>query len=1027
MAFHGLFIGIDRFASPEVNELTCAARDAEALYALFVDTLGDASAVLLTDQEATRNAIVEQLKTRLGSAAPDDVVVISFSGHGSDDHFLLTHDADLDEFPSTCIALDELVTLFSQIPARTVILILDCCFSGGAGARVFHHGPPTRSVRSAETSLAAIANEGRLILTASDANQEASEDPIIGHGLLTWFLLQALQGVSEVVSDGRIHFYRLLSYVSARVSDAAAEFGRQQRPTFRGRVDGELLLPVLVPGAAYAKRFPERVTPPVGEGVDDLIAHGIPPFVLKAWRTTAPTLNELQRAAINSHGVLAGRNVLVSAPTSSGKTMIGELASLRGFADRRRALFLFPTRAIVSDKFGEFSSKYGRLGLRILRATGELQDDVPSLLRGRYDIALMTYEKASNLLLVHPHIARGVGTVIIDEVQMLADQSRGANLEFLLTLLKYRQRDGVRPQLILLSAVIGDAGGLDRWLAASLLQSTKRPVPLREGILCADGSFQYVDETGAEVTEPYIEPEHRKGGAQDLIIPLVRKLVTSGESVIVFREQKSATRAVAAYLGNALGIPEASNALDQLPDGDPSVASGDLRARLRQGIAFHNSDLDQEERHVVERAFREREGVRVVVATTTLAMGVNTPASSVVIRGLQHPGGADYSVAEYKNMIGRAGRHGFSEAGKSFLVCTSRAEEWTLWRRYVQGQPEALVSRFSEADPLLLVLQVLASADESKIPSMTEDEVVGFLENSFAAHQASRRPGGLQQGFRSAQFRTAFSRLLSSRLIATHERGYRLTELGRVAGEAGLAVESVLRIADAAGDLSLSVLSVPVVLALIQLTVELDDVYLPTHKISHKERNRWSALLQKYVRDPTVSNAVLSGQTAPVRAKRFSAALLWILGTEIESIERTLARHYPQDYGGPIRAVSERCRDMLSATGRILAIVLGGDASSLGEVVDALTVRLELGIPGKAVALGKLLGNRLSRGDYLKLLRANLVEATTLRTSTDEHLLSVLVDPSKVKAIREIEGSLAQTWTPELDVLMSNDVLGDDD
>lgn len=247
MRFHGLFIGIDRFASTQINELTCAVRDATALHALFVDTLGVGSSVLLTDNAGTRAAIIHEFENRLHGVAEDDVVVITFSGHGSDDHYLVTHDADPDNLASTSIALDELVALFSKVPAKRLFLSLDCCFSGGAGARVFHHVPPTRALRSAEDALAQIADEGRLILTASDATQEAIEDPAIGHGLLTWFLMEGLRGPPQIVTNGRIPIYGLLQFVTRKVTDEASNFNHQQRPTFRGKIDGELLLPVSSP------------------------------------------------------------------------------------------------------------------------------------------------------------------------------------------------------------------------------------------------------------------------------------------------------------------------------------------------------------------------------------------------------------------------------------------------------------------------------------------------------------------------------------------------------------------------------------------------------------------------------------------------------------------------------------------------------------------------------------------------------------------------------------------------------------
>jgi len=81
MAFHGLFIGIDRYASPDISWLSCARRDAKALEALFADTL-DGSTKMLADAEATR-AGIEQEFQNLRDCDPDDTVVIGFSGHGS--------------------------------------------------------------------------------------------------------------------------------------------------------------------------------------------------------------------------------------------------------------------------------------------------------------------------------------------------------------------------------------------------------------------------------------------------------------------------------------------------------------------------------------------------------------------------------------------------------------------------------------------------------------------------------------------------------------------------------------------------------------------------------------------------------------------------------------------------------------------------------------------------------------------------------------------------------------------------------
>ena len=134
MRFRGLFIGIDRYKSAGINWLTCARRDAVALFSLFKDNInGDLA--LLCDQDATRDSIEHEFTT-LRSCSEEDVVFIAFSGHGSETHELVPYDADPLDLPNTAIPLDLLLEWFSHIPAKKIILALDCCFSGGMGSKV---------------------------------------------------------------------------------------------------------------------------------------------------------------------------------------------------------------------------------------------------------------------------------------------------------------------------------------------------------------------------------------------------------------------------------------------------------------------------------------------------------------------------------------------------------------------------------------------------------------------------------------------------------------------------------------------------------------------------------------------------------------------------------------------------------------------------------------------------------------------------------------------------------------------------
>ncbi len=104
----------------------------------------------------------------------------------------------------------------------------------------------------------------------------------------------------------------------------------------RGTFDGEFNWPVFTPGAIYRAAFPDRGEPVATAEIASLASFGFPQAVIDAWAGDIPRLNQLQLDAINEFGILRGEHVVASAPTSSGKTMLGELAAVRGALDRRR-------------------------------------------------------------------------------------------------------------------------------------------------------------------------------------------------------------------------------------------------------------------------------------------------------------------------------------------------------------------------------------------------------------------------------------------------------------------------------------------------------------------------------------------------------------------------------------------------------------------------------------------------------------------------------------------------------------------
>jgi helicase len=625
----GLFIGIDHYRSP-INRLSCAKADARALASLFEDTLeGEVSTLL--DGDATLAAITKELDA-LGSCSENDFVVISFSGHGTDDHRLVPIDADIGDLPSSCLSLDEVARLLDRIPAKQLLVILDCCFSGGfGGARAFVPTPQRSIVEDRSVVEGLARGAGRIVITASGPGEPALETVEFGHGLLSYYLIQGLQGQEGLGSAGRIPLLDLFRYVMGHVLSTAERMYNVQTPTLYGSVEGAPTLAMLTPGAHYGAAFPDRVRPAATSAWKSLEAYGFSDSVVKAWTLAMPGLNPLQLAAINQYGVLDGHSLLVVAPTGAGKTMIGELAAMRAVTDGSRSVMLLPLKALVNDKYEYMTRIYGEEAI-VVRATGDNSDQVGAILSGQYDVALLTYEKFMNLALGNPHILRGLSVVIVDEVQTIGDVGRGPSLELLLTLLRSGHGRAASPQIVALSAVIGDTQGMERWLGGELLRTIDRPVPLRESVIDVNGSARTLEPDGAETNHRnFIQPQRVTGSqsSKPWIIPLVQRLVGEGKKVIVFRSKRGDTVGAARYLADALGLPPAQDALALLPTGDPSGATEDLRRSLMCGIGFHNSDLDRGERVALETCFRNPDSpLQVIVATTTLAMGVNSPRGS---------------------------------------------------------------------------------------------------------------------------------------------------------------------------------------------------------------------------------------------------------------------------------------------------------------------------------------------------------------------------------------------------------------
>ncbi|MEM4247356.1 MAG: DEAD/DEAH box helicase [Candidatus Woesearchaeota archaeon] len=183
-----------------------------------------------------------------------------------------------------------------------------------------------------------------------------------------------------------------------------------------------------------------------------------------------------QKKAIGA-GLFEGKNLLVCTPTASGKTLIAEMAAGKSILEGKgKAVYIVPLVALASEKAKDFKKRYGHL-FKVALSVGDFDSSDPHLME--YDLIICTAEKLDSLIRHHAPWLRFVSVVIVDEVHLLNDVSRGPTLEILITLLK-KILPGA--QIIALSATIGNPEELAKWLDAKLVKDNWRPVPLYKGV-----------------------------------------------------------------------------------------------------------------------------------------------------------------------------------------------------------------------------------------------------------------------------------------------------------------------------------------------------------------------------------------------------------------------------------------------------------------------------------------------------------------------------------------------------------------
>ncbi|MHA2068333.1 MAG: DEAD/DEAH box helicase, partial [Candidatus Thorarchaeota archaeon] len=476
------------------------------------------------------------------------------------------------------------------------------------------------------------------------------------------------------------------------------------------------------------------------------------------------TLFPPQTSAFDT-GVLDGNNLVLAVPTSAGKTLVAEICMLKTILDGRgKALYLVPLRSLAREKYSEFK-KYESLGITTAMSIGDY--DSPGTRLKEADIVVLTTERTDSLVRHRTQWLEEVGIIVVDEVHLVNDSKRGPTLEMVIAKMMQSLPD---VQIVALSATISNSDRIAEWLNAELVTSTWRPVPLREGV--------YFDNKISFVLDGKLKPIPRR--RPEIIGDLVCDILDEKGQALVFVSSRRSTAAVAKKIASSVRPYLNENAQEQLTKAAtklskrPSApeATKTLARVIASGVAFHHAGLDNSERTLVEDFFKN-DLLKVVIATPTLAAGVNLPARRVVIRDYrrfeQGRGSYTIPVLEYKQMAGRAGRPKYDSYGEAILIAKSEEERDSLTDEYVLAEPERITSKL--ASPSALRSHLLASIATDM--TRNREEVDSLINGTFFSCQFD--PLEIQHHISSALIF-----LEDGRLIDTKESdSYSATPLGK--------------------------------------------------------------------------------------------------------------------------------------------------------------------------------------------------------------------------------------------------------
>uniref|UniRef100_A0A1I8BS09 Activating signal cointegrator 1 complex subunit 3 n=1 Tax=Meloidogyne hapla TaxID=6305 RepID=A0A1I8BS09_MELHA len=436
-------------------------------------------------------------------------------------------------------------------------------------------------------------------------------------------------------------------------------------------------------------------------------------------------------------------NALIGAPTSSGKTLCAELAIFRLFNLRplKKCVYIAPLKALVRERVLDWEEKFSKkLGFPIVEVSGDNTPDLEEL--NLASILVTTPEKWDGITRCAEtrRYVQEVELLIIDEIHLLGVE-RGAVLEAIVTRIKTlaRRRELAKLpiRIIGLSTALANAGDVADWIgvpdsALFNFRPSVRPVPVQVHIQGFPGQH-YCPRMGL-MNKPAFQ---------------YIKQFSPSKPVLIFVASRRQTRLTAMALLSLLQREPDSKQYQWLKMEQleletllKNVRDDNLALTLNYGIGMHHAGLQHAERALVERLFVERK-IQILVATATLAWGINVPAHLVIVKGTEYYDGKthkyiDFPVTDVLQMIGRAGRPQYDTSAVAVVFVQDTKKNF--YKRF-------LYEPFPVESNLLPVLANHVNAEICSGSIVNRQQIVEYLAGTYLYRRLFANPAyyGIEQ------------------------------------------------------------------------------------------------------------------------------------------------------------------------------------------------------------------------------------------------------------------------------------------